>query len=63
MITPYTIDTIIYRHELAYFKGKSLADFRERKDRRIWAHIQRWFTMWSVLAVAFIQALPVHTFA
>ena len=57
MITPLTSDTIVYQYELDYTKGRSLRNFKERRLRKIWAHIQRWFTMWSIIAAISLPLL------
>jgi hypothetical protein len=59
MVTPFTLDVIIYADELAYFKGASLAAFRDRKYRKTWAHIQRWLTLWTALAA--VAIIPIAT--
>jgi hypothetical protein len=57
MVTPFTLDVVIYADELAYFKGNSLANYREKKFRRTWARIQRWLTPWSALAALAVPVL------
>jgi hypothetical protein len=62
MITPFTLDVIIYADELAYFTGRSLKDFRERKTAKLWARIQRWYIERSIIAAVAIIPITIQAY-
>jgi hypothetical protein len=55
-MTPFGTDFIIYRHELAYLRGNSLAGYRIRKENKMWLRLRRYLTLWSVLLASGLAA-------